>query len=510
MKLFFSFLTMVLLLAACGGNGNGYETGYHADDAPAATAPPADDVPVVLTLTAPGAGFDFNDPAPPRFREVSVHDPSVFRAGGYFYVIGSHMAMARSADLIEWVQVAAYVSDDNPLIYNMADFEEALTFARTTTFWAGDIRPMPDGRFFMYYCTCEGSMPLSAMGLAIADHPEGPFMNAGIFLRSMGPNPSADGTNFNANYHPNAIDPHVFWDSQGDLWMVYGSFSGGIFIMRMDAATGFPYPGQGFGTRLMGNYHARIEGPYMLFSQSTGYYYLFVTFGGLYRTDGYNMRIARARHPEGPFYDARGNPMLEVRGTPGRIFDDDAIAPYGTKIMGGYWFRQERGERATTRYLSPGHNSAYFCADSGRYFLFFHTRFFHNHYHQVRVHEMWLNEDGWFVVNPFRYDGGLPRSFAAEHVPGSWKLINHGQTINTTSIASETVNFAADGTIYGAHNGYWELAADGTTFNVTLNGTRFNGRLTRSYAADQGRWVMSFTAMCADGIALWGAGVAID
>ena len=33
---------------------------------------------------------------------------------------------------------------------------------------------------------------------------------------------------------------------EGKLWMVYGSYSGGIYIMEMDPNTGFPLPDQGY------------------------------------------------------------------------------------------------------------------------------------------------------------------------------------------------------------------------------------------------------------------------
>ncbi|MCL2286788.1 MAG: glycoside hydrolase family 43 protein [Firmicutes bacterium] len=461
-------------------------------------------------LSSPGAGFDFNDPPVPEFREVSVHDPSVFRVGDTFYIIGSHMASARTTDFIQWEQISRYVNEDNPLLYSLEDFREAFEWARTDTFWAGDIQPMPDGRFFMYYCNCEGSKPLGNIGLAISDSPTGPFRNQGIFLRSGMHGISEDGTPFNANIHPNAIDPHAFFDSNGVFWMVYGSFSGGIFILAMDPETGFPLPGQGYGRHLTGGNHSRIEGPYILFSPETEYYYLFLTFGGLGRYEGYNMRVARSKRPYGPFYDAAGNPMSEVMGPRGSFFDDRAIEPYGTKIMGGYWFRRERGEPGrATGYRSPGHNSAYFDAETGRYYLIFHTRFAETHEHRVRVHEMFLNDDGWFVVSPFRYDGAPQRTFLPEHVPGSWKLINHGYEINYNPVLSTTVNFNADGTVTGPKSGHWSLEEDGKTFNVTIDGVAYNGRLLRSFASDHRMWVMSFTAISQDGIALWGSGIAL-
>ena len=39
----------------------------------------------------------------PKFRDVSVHDPSVIRAeDGTYYIFGSHMAAAKSTDLMQW------------------------------------------------------------------------------------------------------------------------------------------------------------------------------------------------------------------------------------------------------------------------------------------------------------------------------------------------------------------------------------------------------------------------
>jgi arabinan endo-1,5-alpha-L-arabinosidase len=53
--------------------------------------------------------------------------------------------------------------------------------------------------------------------------------------------------------------------------MVYGSYSGGVFILAMDPTTGRPQPGQGYGKHLLGGDHARIEGPYVLYNAQTGF-----------------------------------------------------------------------------------------------------------------------------------------------------------------------------------------------------------------------------------------------
>ena len=39
------------------------------------------------------------------------------------------------------------------------------------------------------------------------------------------------GNKYNYEKYPNAIDPTVFYDADGKMWMVYGSWSGGIFLL---------------------------------------------------------------------------------------------------------------------------------------------------------------------------------------------------------------------------------------------------------------------------------------
>ena len=91
--------------------------------------------------------------------------------------------------------------------------------------------------------------------------------------------------------------------------MTYGSWSGGIFLLEVDPATGKPmYPGEDsttedgriidryFGIKLSGGYHQSGEGPYIVYDEKTDYYYLFVTYGGLAAKGGYNMRLFRAEN----------------------------------------------------------------------------------------------------------------------------------------------------------------------------------------------------------------------
>jgi arabinan endo-1,5-alpha-L-arabinosidase len=259
-----------------------------------------------------------DEPKAPVFKDASVHDPSVIKVDETFYVFGSHLDAAKSNDLMQWEQIASGATSDNPLFEDVVkELKETFDWAESDTLWAADVIQLEDGKFYMYYNACKGDSPRSALGVAVAESVEGPYKDMGIILKSgMWGQPSEDGTIYDATIHPNAVDPDVFFDKDGKLWMMYGSYSGGIFIIEMDPKTAKPVPGQGYGKKLLGGNHSRIEGAYVLYSPETDYYYMYLSFGGLDADGGYNMRVVRSKNPDGPYYDAEGNDMINVKADP--------------------------------------------------------------------------------------------------------------------------------------------------------------------------------------------------
>lgn len=441
-------------------------------------------------------------PGIPSFRDVSVHDPSIIRAAdGTYYIYGSHMAAAKSRDLISWEQFSWNATDRNTLVINaQEEMKEALTWAKTTTFWAPDVQQLNDGRYYYYYCACVGNAPLSALGVAVSDSPEGPFTDLGVFLKSGAPG-------YDATRLPNVVDPHTFFDHEGRLWMVYGSYSGGIFILEMDADSGFPLAGQGYGKKLLGKNHSRIEGPYILYNPQTAYYYLFLSFGGLGSKDGYNIRVACSRQPDGPYLDALGQDMINCGGRPGSFFLDKDIEGYGVKLMGGWQFDPLPGEakRFSLGFRSPGHNSAIYDEASGRYFLVFHSRFTgQGENHAVRVHQLYFNQDGWPVASPHRYAGETQTASTPEEQAGEYKAILHLRDINKEPHTSFAITLNADGSVTGAVAGSWE-SADGRNLVITLEGTSYRGVFAQALDSTQFVWTLCFTALSDEGAALWGS-----
>lgn len=142
-----------------------------------------------------------------------------------------------------------------------------------------------------------------------------------------------------------------------------------------------------------------------------------------------------------------------------------------------------KGERA------QGHNSAYTDAD-GNAFVVYHTKFDDGTYgHEVRVHQLFTNSEGWLVTAPFRYTGlqtttrqvQTTRLFTAAQVAGDYKLIQHPykQEVSSTGNADAAfsqaneqrpvnVTLTADGKITGDMTGQWAFSQEGTSY-VTLS-----------------------------------------
>ncbi|MDR1788619.1 MAG: glycoside hydrolase family 43 protein [Treponema sp.] len=496
---------------------------------------------LIDTSARPGGSGDSTESIP-RFSDVTVHDPSVFPAGGgEFRVIGSFLATAKTSNFMQWTQekndfsTATYSQSKyyptggvstTPDTANQTIQQQINDVLRgqvdSLNFYASDIHQMPNGKYYHYYSlTC--SAWCSAIGVAIADNVDGPYETQGLIVRSKeaGNNKAPDGTTaWSASRHPNCIDPQAFFDHQNNFWLVYGSWRGGIYLLQLDPATGLPNnaainsESDGYGRRILKNINDRgIEAPYIIYSPEAQRYFLFVSYDGLTATGGYHIRMFRSQSNDasGPYLD-RGGHDVTTTGLGSGDYES-----HGVKVLGGYQFAhlsEEKGT-ATTGYLSPGHNSAYYDSASGKYFLIHHTRFVgRGEGHQVRVREMFLNEDDWLVAAPFRYDAGTVRAFTEEALAGTWKLINHGKDRNTTAHTSETYQFESDGSVVpagggavvgGAGTSAWSLEADSRTAHITIDGVRYKGVFLRQWDDDNKVWVYAFTALSDDGTALWGA-----
>lgn len=472
---------------------------------------------------------------------VGVHDPSIVESNGIYYMFGSHGVAAKSDDMISWENVACGINDSNRMLvpegktlrealaeplswtdafqcvngYNEADWQ--------TNIWAADVIYNKAMGKYCYYASCSvWGTTGSVIWFAVSDNIEGPYEYKDALVYSGFNNLSGENsfvrknalhysfTNiselfrqgvysakelknapwFNeygeydgANY-PNCIDPGLFYDKDGRLWMVYGSYLGGTYIMPLVEETGLPdydymkshddYD-MYFGKKIIKTTLANDlsgEGAYITYDSESGYYYLNVSYYGLGSLGGYNIREYRSENPDGPFLDASGNNALDDINT-------------GIKLFGNYKF-----DCLDTAYLSGGHSSS-LVTDNGKMFIAYHTRF-NNGYegYETRIHQMARTQNGWTVVLPFEYSGETinKKGYSAEEICGEYEFIAHGTIGNTCSdwadveniiSPAQTVTLNPDGTITGLKIFESEKGNTSVSFRdvsgswETLNGTAY-------------------------------------
>lgn len=307
------------------------------------------------------------------------------------------------------------------------------------------------------------------------------------------------------SFWPNCIDPCVFYDDQDNLWMSYGSWSGGIFLLRLDKNNGlrdytytFPYEVNGkaatstaasanttsdpyFGKKIAGGYYVSGEASYV--EKIGSHYFLFMSYGGLVSTGGYQMRVFRSDNPEGPYVDCNGTSAVFNRYL--MNYSATAVDNRGVLLFGGYKWDPMSGAE-----IAQGHNSA-FTDKEGRSFVVYHSRFTNKgEGHEVRVHQLFLNDEGWIMAAPFEFDGetitnndiATKASIADTEIAGDYQFLRHEYGQNTEAKAYETpvnIRLNADGTISGAENGKWERTAGTDYIALTIDDVVYRGVLVR-------------------------------
>ena len=457
---------------------------------------------------------------------ASVHDPSVIKDNDTYYIFGSHMESAKSADLRNWTGFSSGVNAENKLFDNLFDGEEdgdpaAFTYVGKNeeggySVWAPDvIYNKKMGKYVMYFCTTS-SYVKSNICFATADDIEGPYHYEDTFLYSgysyhdvkesnieelMGTDPRPyTAASYDNNNWPNCIDPDVFYDKDGRMWMVYGSWSGGIFLIEIDEETGYPiYPEADeenhvdsyYGKKLLGGYHNSIEGPHIMYDETSGYYYLFLSYGNLQAKGGYQMRLFRCDTVDGTYTDAAGKDMY--------LFVEHK--DHGLKMMGNYTFPS-----LTQTYMAPGGQTA-FEDEDGKLYLVYHQRFAKTgELHEPRVHQLFRTKDGWLVAAPFATDGETLKEdgYSGDEIQGTFYLVNHGTDISDRVHKPQRIQLNADGTVTGEElEGKWE-AEEGTPYiDVTLGENTYTG-VVLEMTDEAGNDTMCFSAKGDNNETIWG------
>lgn len=476
---------------------------------------------------------------------VSVHDPSIVKANGKYYLFGSHMADAVSSNLTSWSTFTTNINSNYASIFAKGGEWSAhgsSSYNISGNLWAPDVIYNKAMKKWCMYMSVNGDNFYSSIAMATADSITGPYTYAGTVVYSgftsssqasetdyktvMGTTSVASrylsNGSWNSSYGPNAIDPCVLYDKDGNLWMSYGSWFGGLFMLKLDESTGlrdysYTYStttnssDQYFGKKISGGYGTTGEGSYIVWDQNAGYYYLYESYCGLDATDsfsGYHIRLFRSKNITGPYTDEKGNSAICTSAS-------DDKTQKGIKLFGNYDFSSfdsvSSSELNGNGYMSGGHNSA-LIDDDGQHYLVYHTRFnTGNEYHQVRVHQQFMNEDGWPVTAVYENLGSTISSsgYSSSEIIGTYDIVNHqldATTAYTGMLPTQSVSLNADGTVTGDYTGTWTEKSGSYYCTMVLGGVTYKGVFFKQYDESASHTnTMTFSLIGANNKSIWGS-----
>ncbi|MET0392661.1 MAG: arabinan endo-1,5-alpha-L-arabinosidase [Chitinophagaceae bacterium] len=422
----------------------------------------------------------------------NVHDPSVIKSGEYFYSYSTDVAygtdvkpgiqVRKSKDLVQWF-FTGWVFGSLPAMG--AAFITQNGGTPFQALWAPYI--MKVGNEFRLYYSLSGAVPrLSVIGLATATHPEGPWTERGLVVTSRN----------DAAVQTNAIDPTVVVTPGGEHWFYYGSAWDGIYILKLDPATGLAQNAGDKGTRIAqrgftgSTVNGNIEGAEIIYNASLNKYYLFIAYDWL--ETKYNVRVGRADNPQGPFYDFNGVNL-------------NTVQDHGPMILAPYRFAGHSGWQGVAHCSVFQDNGQYYMAHQGRPGV---DRF----YMDMHVRKIFWTANGWPVVSPERYAWEKDSLISQGDITGEWEQIILGYSVvpgyaneQTSPDFQNSINLTigANGTLNGNAASTWTYTAPWLTM------TWANGFTDKVFVQKGRDWenkknTIIFTGLNNQGTAVWG------
>lgn len=425
----------------------------------------------------------------------NVHDPSIIKSGDYYYCFSTDVAygatirpgiqIRKSKDLVQW-QFVGWAFNGLPT--QGANFITQNGGTPFQSLWAPYIMKV-NNQYRLYYSLSCATLRLSVIGLATASAPEGPWTEQGLVVTSR--------SDFSVT-QTNAIDPTVVVTPQGEHWLYYGSAFDGIYVLKLDAATGLAATSGDKGKRIAqrgftnGVINGNIEGAEIIYNTTESRYYLFMAYDWL--ETKYNVRVGRSASPQGPFYDYKGKDLNT---------EEDHIP----MIVAPYQFTGHGGWQGVSHCSVFENGGQYYMAHQGRPAV-------DKYYMDLHVRKIFWTADGWPVVSPERYANVAQTAIAQSELAGDWEEIVLGyqvvpgysaeQTSPNLQVAT-TITLNVNGTINGNAANTWSYSAP--WLQMVWNNGAFIDKL---YVSRERDWenkkisTLVFTGLNNEGTAVWG------
>lgn len=266
--------------------------------------------------------------------EPILADPTVVRnpQNNLFYAYGTAdnwgdgsgqrlVSILQSKDLVHWTWIGTA-------------FSSKPSWKSEGGIWAPDV-VLVNGKYLLYYAYSTWGDPNPGIGVALADGPEGPFVDQGKLFDSK----SID--------VPNSIDPYFFAE-KGHNYLFWGSFS--------DASTqgtyGVPLSSDGTKVPDLNKKFKVAAGDFeaVVIHKRKGYYYFIGSKGSCCEGEKstYHVLVGRSKNLKGPYLDREGRDLAQ-RGN-------------GTVMLKG-----------NDKFVGTGHTSRVITDDQGNDWLLYHA-----------------------------------------------------------------------------------------------------------------------------------------
>lgn len=305
-------------------------------------------------------------------KQIVVHDPVAIKTDSKYYMFSTGVGVAcwQSDNGVDW-QFLTQVFNPIPewCKQQVPNFDGNI--------WAPDIT-FYNGKYYLYYSISSFASNRSCIGVATnttldPNNKSYKWVDHGIVVQSV-----------TGRDNWNAIDPNLVFDETNQPWLCFGSFWGGLKMVKLNAnliTLATPQTWHTIASRKRDfSLHesdpgdAAIEAPFIF--KHNDYYYLFVSFDLCCRgsKSTYNVRVGRSKKATGPYVDKDG-----VELTKGG----------GTLIVAG-----------NNNYYGIGHNSVY--NFNNTYFMYSHGYDINdNGKPKLMVHKITWDNNNWPIATQF-------------------------------------------------------------------------------------------------------------
>lgn len=234
--------------------------------------------------------------------EARVHDPVMIKQGDTYYVFatGNGISVKTSKDRIHWEEAPSVFKRGEMPSWHTRDIPE-----QKGHLWAPDIS-YRDGKYHLYYSVSAWMNFNSSVGYATnttldASDPAYKWTDEGMIVDFR-----------NGGEGVNVIDPNVFVDFDGRVWLLYGSYKAGLRMAELDRKTGRLKSDPPEITTLTTSLG---EGVFLI--HRGGYYYIFASRGkccaGI--ESDYQIVMGRSKDIKGPYLNKEGESWTDNRYT---------------------------------------------------------------------------------------------------------------------------------------------------------------------------------------------------